>query len=81
LAEDARNNTPANVNNGPIPVGLGTLDTEGSGFFPSLVALQFQGSIPPPPPTFAEAEEKEKARLQYLLKVTGVIALLFLIII
>ena len=82
LAEDARNNNaPANGNNGPIPAGLGTLDTEGVGFFPSLVALQFQGNIPPPPPTFAEAEEKEKARLQYLLKVTGVIAFLFLIVI
>lgn len=56
--------------------GLGSLE-EGYGFYPSLVALQFQASIPPPPATFAQIENEEKTRLYRILKSTT--ALVFLL--
>lgn len=59
--------------------GLGSLE-EGHGFYPSLVALQFQGSIPPPPATFAQIEYEEKSRLYTILKSTTVCVFLLWIL-
>ena len=41
---------------------------EGVGYFPSLATLQFQSSIPGPSPSVAEYENKEKERLNAILK-------------
>ena len=41
---------------------------EGVGYFPSLATLQFQSSIPGPSPSVAEYENKEKERLNRILK-------------
>jgi hypothetical protein len=59
--------------------GLGSLE-EGYGFYPSLVALQFQASIPPPPATFAQIEYEEKKRLYTILKSTTVMIFLLWIL-
>jgi len=47
--------------------GLGRMG-EGVGYFPSLATLQFQSSIPGPSPSVAEYENKEKERLNRILK-------------
>jgi hypothetical protein len=80
LAREARNMAAMNrngtvINGTLIRNGLGSLE-EGYGYFPSLVALQFQESVPPPSATFAEAELAEKERLRYILKWLGGIAFL-----
>jgi hypothetical protein len=75
LANEARNIAAMNrngtvINGTLIQNGLGSLE-EGCGFFPSLLALQFQGSIPPPSASFAEVEQREKKRLDRILKCVG----------
>ena len=62
-----------------IQNGLGSLE-EGYGFFPSLIALQFQGNIPPPPATFARIELEEKSRLYIILKSTAVLVFMLWIL-
>jgi hypothetical protein len=56
--------------------GLGRLE-DGCGYFPSLAALQFQASIPGPSPSLAEYENKEKGRMNRILKSIGFIVLAF----
>ena len=56
--------------------GLGRLE-DGCGYFPSLAALQFQASIPGPSPSLAEYENKEKERMNRILKSIGFIVLAF----
>jgi hypothetical protein len=80
LANEARNNAAmyrnGTVINGTlIRNGLGSLE-EGYGYFPSLVALQFQGSVPPPSASFADVELAERDRLRYILKWLGGITFL-----
>jgi hypothetical protein len=62
-----------------IQNGLGSLE-EGYGFFPSLIALQFQGNIPPPPAAFARIEHEEKSRLYIILKSTVVLVFMLWIL-
>ena len=62
LAANARTNA-GDSNQG----GLGRMG-EGVGYFPSLATLQFQSSIPGPSPSVAEYENKEKERLNTILK-------------
>ena len=59
--------------------GLGTMD-EGWGFFPSLFALQFQNSVPPPSASVADLEEKEKRRLQASLYLVALLVFFYFII-
>lgn len=59
--------------------GLGSLE-EGYGYFPSLLALQFQGSIPPPPATFASVEQREKKRMTVIMKYTLMLVFLLWIL-
>jgi len=75
LTNEARNIAAMNRNGTVIDGtliqnGLGSLE-EGCGFFPSLLALQFQGSVPPPSASFAELEQREKKRLDRILKCAG----------
>ncbi len=69
------------INGTVIQNGLGDLNNEGmGGFFPSLAALQFQATVPPPPPSFAEAEEKQREKLDFIVKCTsGLILLMWLL--
>ena len=62
---------------GTIRGSLGTLE-EGWGYFPSLAALQFQGSIPPPSPSIATWERREKRRLDLVLKSVAAVVVLYL---
>lgn len=62
---------------GTIRGSLGTLE-EGWGYFPSLAALQFQGSIPPPSPSIANWERREKRRLDLVLKSVAAVVVLYL---
>lgn len=59
--------------------GLGHLE-DGCGYFPSLAALQFQSSIPGPSPSLAEYENKEKERMNRILKSVGLIVLAFFLL-
>ena len=59
--------------------GLGRLE-DGCGYFPSLVALQFQSSIPEPSPSLAEHENQEKERMNRILKTVGLIVLAFFLL-
>jgi len=72
LAADARARVVSGLDaaNGMVQRGLGTLD-EGWGYFPSLAALQFQQSIPPPSASFADVENKERRRLEFIVKTIG----------
>jgi hypothetical protein len=84
LANEARsigamNRNGTVVNGSLIQNGLGELE-DGIGYFPSLSALQFQGSVPPPPSSFAEYELKEQKRLNFIIKcLTGSIMLMWLL--
>lgn len=62
------------------PLGVGDLE-DGLGFFPSLVTLQFQGSIPPPSRSVETVENREKERMKYILTAIFhlVVLLLFLL--
>lgn len=60
------------------PLGVGDLE-DGLGFFPSLVTLQFQGSIPPPSRSVATVETREKERMKYIL--TTIFYLVFLLLV
>ena len=60
--------------------GLGDLEEFGWGHFPSLVALQFQSNIPPPPISSAELEMKQKQKLDIILKGAGIMTLICLLI-
>jgi len=62
---------------GTIRGSLGSLE-EGWGYFPSLAALQFQGSIPPPSPSIANWERREKRRLDLVLKSVAAVVFLYL---
>ena len=84
LADEARNITAMNRNGTVIDGtliqnGLGSLE-EGYGYFPSLLALQFQGSIPPPSASFAELEERERKRLEYIVKwISGIVFVIWIL--
>jgi len=60
--------------------GLGTLEANGQGYFPSLFALQFQGSVPEPSASFRDLEVREKRRLDWLLKGIGIFVLAYFLI-
>lgn len=81
LAADERERTRAGAGNagGVILVrgGLGSLE-EGWGYFPSLAALQFQDSIPPPSPSVADWERREKRRLDLVLRSMAAVVVLYL---
>ena len=53
---------------------------DGVGYFPSLAALQFQSSIPGPSPSLAEFENREKERLNRILKGIGYLVLAYFLI-
>ena len=72
----ANSRSDFNPNNGTNQRGVGTLE-DGIGYFPSLAALQFQSSIPGPSPSIAQYEKREKERLDRILKIVGVIVLLY----
>ena len=77
-AERERNRYGTSTNaGGTIRGSLGTLE-EGWGYFPSLAALQFQGSIPPPSPSIANWERREKRRLDLVLKSVAAVVVLYL---
>jgi hypothetical protein len=78
LADNARNHGSQHSDFENIH-GLGRLE-DGWGYFPSLVFLLFQGNVPAPPPSFAEEETKEKKRLQFILRSTSVVVLVFLFV-
>uniref|UniRef100_A0A7S2UQV2 U-box domain-containing protein n=1 Tax=Attheya septentrionalis TaxID=420275 RepID=A0A7S2UQV2_9STRA len=62
-----------------VPRGLGELE-DGWGYFPSLTALQFQGSIPPPPASVAEQEKQERRRIDFVLRsLTTIVVVFFLL--
>ena len=77
-AERDRNQygTPSTAG-GTVRGSLGSLE-EGWGYFPSLSALQFQGSIPPPSPSIANWERREKRRLNLVLKSVAAVVVLYL---
>lgn len=76
LAANARSD---GADGGSTNGGLGRLE-DGCGYFPSLAALQFQASIPGPSSSLAEYENKEKERMNRILKSIGLIILaLFLL--
>mmetsp|Transcript_15984 Transcript_15984/g.18216 ORF Transcript_15984/g.18216 Transcript_15984/m.18216 type:complete len:351 (+) Transcript_15984:144-1196(+) len=78
LARNARNRT--NMNNNIITGdGLGNLD-HGWGYFPSLSALLIQSHVPDPPASFADDEMREKKRLEFILRTTGILVLILLLI-
>jgi hypothetical protein len=70
----------ARMNNELIQRGLGQLQDHGWGYFPSLTALQFHGSIPEPPPSLMETEYKQQARLERIWKSIGVLILIYFIL-
>lgn len=74
LAANARSN-----DNDDNIRGLGRLE-DGVGYFPSLAALQFQSSIPGPSPSLAEFENREKERLNRILKGIGYLVLAYFLI-
>lgn len=84
LADEARNVAEMNRNGTMIDGtlvqnGLGSLE-DGYGYFPSLLALQFQEGIPPPSATFAGIERREKERLQNIMKwVSGVLFFIWIL--
>jgi len=55
-----------NGNDNSSQGGLGRL-TDGRGYFPSLVTLQYQGSIPDPSPSIFVTEGPERERLKRIL--------------
>mmetsp|Transcript_510 Transcript_510/g.833 ORF Transcript_510/g.833 Transcript_510/m.833 type:complete len:341 (+) Transcript_510:192-1214(+) len=73
LAANARSD---GAGGGSTQGGLGRLE-DGWGYFPSLAALQFQASIPGPSPSLAAYENKEKERMNRILKSIGLIILVF----
>ena len=78
LARNARNAAERNrdgMNGWNTGSGLGTMD-DGIGYFPSLVALQFQGNIPAPSASFVDIEKKEKRRLELIVKSIGLLVIL-----
>mmetsp|Transcript_7580 Transcript_7580/g.11009 ORF Transcript_7580/g.11009 Transcript_7580/m.11009 type:complete len:339 (-) Transcript_7580:9-1025(-) len=76
LAADARSD---GAGGGSTQGGLGRLE-DGCGYFPSLAALQFQASIPGPSPSLAEHENREKERMNRILKSIGLIILAFFLL-
>jgi len=60
--------------------GLGTLEANGRGYFPSLAALQFQGSVPEPSASFADVERRERRRLDWILRGVGCCVLFYFLI-
>lgn len=76
LAANARSDGGGNVS---TQGGLGRLE-DGIGYFPSLVALQFQSSIPEPSLSLAEHEKQEKERMNRILKTVGLIVLAFFLL-
>jgi len=58
---------------------LGQLEP-GWGYFPSLAALQFQGSIPPPSRSVAEFELRERQRLTRILFIIATIVFTYFLI-
>ena len=76
LAANARSDGGGNVS---TQGGLGRLE-DGCGYFPSLVALQFQSSIPEPSPSLVEYENQEKERMNRILKTVGLIVLSFFLL-
>ncbi|KAL9189553.1 hypothetical protein ACHAXT_009228 [Thalassiosira profunda] len=59
--------------------GLGRVE-DGVGYFPSLAALQFQGSIPAPSPSVAEYENREKERLNRIMKCVAFVGLVYFLL-
>jgi hypothetical protein len=74
----ARRNGGSNQN-GENQNGIGELQP-GWGYFPSLAALQFQSSIPPPSRSIAEYEMKEMQRINRILRFVGTIVFLYFIL-
>ena len=58
---------------------LGQLEP-GWGYFPSLAALKFQGSIPPPSRSVAEFELRERQRLTRILYIVATIVFTYFLI-
>ena len=59
--------------------GLGRLE-QGWGYFPSLAALQFQRSVPPPSASIVETELRDRRRLDAVLQTVGAMVLIYLVI-
>jgi len=78
LAANALSNANNSDNIGTDRRGLGRLE-DGVGYFPSLAALQFQSAIPGPSPSVAHHENKEKERLDRILKGLAVIVVAYLL--
>lgn len=79
LTEQERERTrPFPDDRGASARGLGSLQ-EGWGYFPSLAALQFQGSIPAPPPSVADWEGRERKRLDFVLRTVASALVLYLL--
>ena len=70
----------ARMHNELIMRGLGQLHDHGWGFFPSLAALQFHGSIPEPPPSLMEMEYKQQSYLETIWKSIGLAILIYFIL-
>jgi len=75
LATAARNNNNNN-NQNTIRSELGVLE-DGWGYFPSLVALQFQSSIPQPPSSISVYEQNEKLRHKRIMTILFSILVFF----
>lgn len=78
LARNARNTAERNrdgMNGWSSGSGLGTME-DGIGYFPSLVALQFQGNVPAPSASFVDIEKKERRRLEFIVKSIGLLVVL-----
>jgi len=71
---------PVGVDQDVLRRGLGTLEANGRGYFPSLFALQFQGSVPEPSASFADLEKRERRRLDWILKGIGFFVLVYFLI-
>ncbi|KAL7467423.1 hypothetical protein ACHAXS_007661 [Conticribra weissflogii] len=78
LAASSLSSANGSDNNGTNQRGLGRLE-DGVGYFPSLAALQFQSAIPGPSPSVAHYENKEKERLDRILKGLAVIVVAYLL--
>lgn len=70
---DSPNNTLINAH------GIGRMEIAW-GYFPNLVTLLLQGSVPDPPASFAEEEMREKKRLQFILRSMGFAVVVFFLV-
>jgi hypothetical protein len=75
----AANDSSDGVGLGSSSGGLGRLE-DGCGYFPSLASLQFQSSIPGPSPSLVQYENREKERVNRILKSVALIVLTFFLL-